>query len=103
MKKTVLKFIDEFTNKGRWPQVIESFTSGNCYWFAYILKARFPEGEIVYDEIINHFGFLLEDTIYDITGIVTDKYNWENWRDVYYRDRLHGRRIVRDCILKGDE
>lgn len=103
MKKTVLKFIDEFTNKGRWPQVIESFTSGNCYWFAYILKARFPKGEIVYDEIVNHFGFLLENTVYDVTGIVTDKYNWENWRDVYCRDRLHGQRIIRDCILKGDE
>lgn len=99
-KNLVLNFIDEFTNRGTWPQVIDSFTRGNCYWFAYILKGRFPEGTIVYDEIMNHFGFLLDNNIYDITGVVTNKYDWDTWENAYNRDELRGKRIIRDCILK---
>ena len=93
----VLKFIDKFN---RWDQVIECFTNGNCYWFAYILVGRFPSGTIVYDEIENHFGCLIDDKVYDITGDVTKCYNWETWQEVYLRDPLHGKRILRDCILK---
>ena len=98
----VLKFIDKFNNKRRWDQVIECFTCGNCYWFAYILVGRFPSGTIVYDEIDNHFGCLIDDKVYDITGDVTKCYNWEVWEEVYLRDPLHGKRIVRDCILKEE-
>ena len=93
----VLKFINKFN---RWDQVIECFTNGNCYWFAYILVGRFPSGTIVYDEIENHFGCLIDDKVYDITGDVTKCYNWETWQEVYLRDPLHGKRILRDCILK---
>ena len=99
-KSIVINFINEFSNKGQWPQVIECFTCGNCYWFAYILHGRFPYGAIAYDEVANHFGCMINDAVYDITGDVTDKYYWEPWGEVYNRDPIHGARIIRDCIDK---
>ena len=95
---TVRNFIREFSNMG--PDVIHCFTSGNCYWFAAILKLRFPEGDIMYDEIENHFGFQYSDKTYDITGDVTNIYRWEPWQNVFLRDPIHGKRIEKDCILK---
>lgn len=95
METTILNFIKHFQTS---PDVITCFTNGNCYWFSFILSGRFPEGEVMYDSIINHFGYRINNRIYDITGDVTNKYNWEIWADVYLRDRLHGNRIFRDCI-----
>ena len=102
MEKTVLAFISEFTNKGQWQEVITSFTCGNCYWFAWILQGRFFNSNvtIVYDEIANHFGCAIDNKVYDITGDVTNNYNWDNWSEVYLRDPLLGDRIIRDCVLK---
>ena len=34
------------------------WTSGNCYYFALILKGRFRKGKIVYDVIDGHFLYL---------------------------------------------
>ena len=103
-KDTVLNFIEKFNNRGNWKQVVECFTCGNCFWFAYILHGRFnmagSTAVIVYDEVENHFGCRIGDEVYDITGLVTNQYEWEPWEEVYNRDHLHGRRIIRDCILK---
>lgn len=55
MMDEVLDFILRFTNNGKWNSVIESFTCGCCYWFAYILSVRFPNAIIMYDPVINHF------------------------------------------------
>ena len=33
----------------------QRYLNGLCYWFAYMLKGRFPDGEIWYDQISNHF------------------------------------------------
>ena len=98
MKKTVLKFIANFQNDG----TIETFTRGCCYWFAYILHERFPDSFITYDEIINHFGCYIDGVVYDITGDVSDKYNWVFWDTIESQDpKLHSI-IVRDCVLKVD-
>lgn len=103
-KDTVLNFIEKFNNRGDWKQVVECFTCGNCFWFAYILHGRFnmagSTASLVYDEVENHFGCKIGNDVYDITGIVTNQYNWEPWEEVYVRDPLHGARIVRDCIVK---
>lgn len=100
----VLQFIDQFNGKGKWNQVIECFTCGNCYWFAHILHDRFVGFDhyvaIVYDDIDNHFGCQIDDEVYDITGIVTKQYNWELWSTIKERDSLHASHIERDCILK---
>ena len=106
MHNDVLTFIKHFSSYG--PGVINCFANGNCYWFAAILRDRFTKElpphapkvrcHIMYDEVINHFGCLIGDKIYDISGDVTDKYHWEDWDNVRLRDNKHAKRIRRDCI-----
>ena len=76
----------------------EVFTCGCCFWAAFMLCKRFEDlgAELVYDEIANHFGTRISNRIFDITGDVTDKYNWKLWNDIC--DELLKQRIVRDCI-----
>lgn len=78
------------------------FTSGCCFWFAVILEVRFS-GTIVYDEVMNHFGTRIGDRVFDITGDVTDKYNWVPWDSIISSDVLHAGRIIRDCVLFENE
>ena len=101
----VMRFIARFTQCGRNQGVIEAFTSGCCYWFAYILLERFydidawnEDVELMYDQVENHFGCRIDGVVYDITGDVTDKYNWETWISVVNKDELHAERIIRDCV-----
>ena len=77
----------------------EVFTNGCCYWFANILYHRFLNtgATIMYDEVINHFGTMIGNKIYDITGDVTDKYNWVSWDSIH--DTALKSRIIRDCIM----
>ena len=98
MQKEIMEFIAHFTFGGRYDQVIDSFTCGNCYWFAKILYERFKEQtpEIVYDVAANHFGTAIRGHIYDITGEVTDKYVWIDWER--YDDESHKERIVKNCV-----
>ena len=98
----VIEFINHFTFNGKYKQVIESFTCGNCYWFAFILKERFAvhDAYIVYDDIANHFGCYIDGRVYDITGNITDDYVWTDWDVMYDIDPVHYKRIVRDCVLQ---
>ena len=74
------------------------FTNGCCYWFAFILAERFFwEARIMYDQVANHFGTEIRGRVYDITGDVTESYNWEPWDDV--EDTMLKDRIKRDCIM----
>lgn len=77
----------------------EVFTSGCCYWFAFVLLTRFAdEGAVImYDEICNHYGTRINGRVYDITGDVTDDYFWIEWGDL--DDEIHKERIIRDCIM----
>ena len=106
----VMKFINDFTNNGKKKELIDTYTNGYCYWFAHMLAdwALFQKERlnfqiyIVYAEIENHFGCLINGRVYDVTGDVTDKYNWQEWTKFYHRDELLGARIVRDCIRKDE-
>lgn len=89
----VSRFIKRFHD---YTDVDSVFTNGCCYWFAYIIKGRFDEAKIMYDSINNHFGTMINDRVYDVTGDVTDKYSWEPWEN--FDDELEKSRIVRDCI-----
>jgi hypothetical protein len=106
MKSTVLKFIDEFTGKGNKEQVIDCFMNGCCYWFAHILAHRFHDLEcirtrcIMYAPVENHFGCVVEDGIYDITGDVTDKYEWVEWPAFAKKEPNVAANITRACIRK---
>lgn len=93
MKNTVTEFI-----KRRFPDDC-SWTTGNCYFFAVILKARFPKGEIYYDVIDGHFVFKLNDTFYDHTGLIfvntSDIVLWDKFKEY---DEGRYKAIVRGCI-----
>lgn len=94
----ILNFIRQFQDLG----ATNCFSNGMCYWFAVILKERFEDGLIVYNQIDNHFAVLLYDTfrVYDITGDVSDKCEWEDFEFLSYADELLYNRLLRDCVYK---
>lgn len=47
-----------------------NWQNGNCYYFARILKDRFPDGEIVYCIIEGHFIFQYKNKYYDSRGLL---------------------------------
>lgn len=94
MKNEVLEFIHRrFKNDCNW-------VTGNCYFFAIILKSRFPKGRVFYDVIYGHFVFQYQNQYYDWTGLykLTDGIlvAWDEF-DTY--DSLLKQRIIRDCIM----
>ena len=101
----VLMFIGRFSTDGRnvRQQVVDCFTCGCCYWFARILEERFHsqyKTAIVVDYVANHFATMIGDRVYDITGDVTDGYNWQPWDDwTACKDATTYKRIVEDCIM----
>ena len=96
--KDVLGYISRFTRCGEYPQVIEAFTCGCCYWFAKILHLRFPVSEIVYEPVANHFAAKINGRVYDITGDVTDQGQWELWSE-YELGSSFREGIVKECIM----
>lgn len=79
--------------------------TGNCYYFARILKMRF-KGEIWYDLVEGHFLFRHDDNFYDWTGL-RQEYNFDKpetidnlvkWSTYKKIDPIHYKRIVRDVI-----
>lgn len=75
------------------------FTSGACYWFAYILYRRFIRNGAVlmYSSANDYFGTKIYGKVYDITGDVTDKYDWKPWLE--FGDGTKRERIIRDFIM----
>lgn len=92
----VTDFISRFHE---YKEIDDVFTNGCCYWFAFILVERFKNynAQLVYDQVVNHFGAQIGNCVYDITGDVTNQYNWEEWRTL--DDVLLVSRINRDCIM----
>lgn len=99
MKDEVLEFINRRFNN---PEVIKSFTNGDCYYFAHILKIRFGIGRIVYNEVDNHFGYLSHNKIYDITGIICENFSddnlWQDWIFYMSNEPSNAKRIINDCV-----
>lgn len=62
----ILRFINLFGDTR------EVFLNGMCYWFAYILQARFG-GETFYDQLDGHFVQKIAERLYDASGDVTDE------------------------------
>lgn len=90
------KFIALFGNDDR-------YMNGLCYWFVYILKGRFPSGEIWYDQIENHFYYVMDDVTYDVRGKVVLPSTAMRWSGYEVYDELDYQRVVKYCILKeGD-
>ena len=74
---------------------------GNCYYFAVILKARFPDGTICYDVIDGHFVFEYENKKYDWSGVISnDKaHYYVKWDDFHSYDELQKSRIIEHCVM----
>ncbi len=101
----IKKFIKGVTNYGTGDEIIGCFTEGYCFWFAYILKARFPHGEIYYFPIYNHFVYKAFNRIFDITGDCTASYDTSQmipWVEYQTKElgSSHLDRLIDDCILK---
>ena len=95
MNNQVIDFIKKrFTQDCNW-------ISGNCYYFAIILKTRFPQAIIWYDVIYGHFFVNIDGHDYDWTGEIqrrSDGY-CVKWEDMDKYDENVKNRIVRDCVL----
>lgn len=94
MMNEILNFI-----KRRFPEDC-NWKNGNCYFFAVILKARFPEGEIFYETVLGHFLFKLNGVYYDHDGVFPEAdirlaVPWDSFEEY---DSLRRGRIIRDCI-----
>lgn len=89
----------EFINR-RWKKDA-NWLNGNCYYFALILKDRFPKGRIWYDVIYGHFIFELKGRFYDFSGeiAVPGGAYCIPWDEMEAYDKLLYKRIIRDCIL----
>ncbi len=93
MNDEVLEFIQRrFKDDCKW-------TTGNCYYFAIILKDRFPEGKIFYDVIYGHYVFQYKNEYYDWTGIINPLGYLVEWDKFDEYDSLLKKRIIRDCIM----
>lgn len=63
------------------------FTTGACWYYAYILKNIFPEGEVYLGDIsVGHVIFKYKNEYYDVNG----KYNLQNTENFYLDDDLRG-------------
>lgn len=97
MKEQILDFI-----RRRW-RADCNWVSGNCYWFAHILLGRFPQLELYYYPIDNHF--VVGDgtgAYYDWTGVVDQSlYSGAPllWSEMDNYDTNVKNRVIRDCIL----
>lgn len=94
-KEMVLNFIRRFTEHDRNGDVSDLFLNGCCYWFARILSDRF-HGVIVYDPVRNHFATQIAARFYDITGEITEGYEFIPWD--MYEDTVHKQRLTKQCI-----
>lgn len=90
MEQEVLAFIDEFKS------ATKLFMEGKCYWFAVILKERFS-GQLYYDPIWNHWACLINDKLYDVTGIIQEGM-FSPWPGVFIDDTTYYNRLVNQCI-----
>ena len=104
IEPNVTSFISKFLQAGAETKTVDTFTRGCCYWFAVILQVRFnaEDATLMYDEITNHFGTRINERVYDISGYVTEKYDWQTWDEFAVKDEALVRRIIRDCMIMED-
>lgn len=93
MRNEILKFSEKF-------KAID-WQSGNCYYFAVMLAARFG-GEVAYNVVDGHFCTLIDGYYYDSLGLCFYSVNDGTtilWKDFADYDSLQMKRIERDVIF----
>ena len=94
MQEQILEFLNR-----RFPKNTGTWTNGNCYWLAFILKEAFG-CEIYYLPIQGHFIAKDKDNIYyDQNGVVELEEEALSWDRLEQEDSLWYDCIVRDCVL----
>ena len=93
MRDEILKFAEKF-------KAID-WQSGNCYYFAVMLAARFC-GDVAYNVVDGHFCCKIDGYYYDSLGLCF--YNDNDgqtilWKDFADYDSLQMKRIERDVIF----
>ncbi len=84
----------------RFSKEVCGWTHYNCYYFAQILKHRFPKVTILYLPIENHFVCKYGNYYYDLYGRHDNlKETPKIWEDYWKEDQLHYDRIIRDCVI----
>lgn len=92
MKEQIFDFITRrFSQNCHW-------LDGNCYYFAVILKNRFPSGTIYYDVIYSHFVFGLNGCFYDWSGEIEPQGKLVEWDKFGEYDELVKQRVIKACI-----
>lgn len=71
----------------------------NCYYFALILKDRFPGGYICYDVVNGHFSYYYDGHYYDHRGRFNPDGFIVKWDAFDEYDSIQKVRIVRDCLM----
>lgn len=112
----VENFITRFFARTQFADIVTSrhpFLSGNCYWFAVILKERFKNylPTIWYDSLNNHFYTCICGILYDAKGafipehnLTIDEYSaFYIWEDYKKFDPIHAKRITKQCITFEEE
>ena len=92
MKSEILDFI-----KRRWA-IDSNFCTGNCLWFATILKIRFPTLKIYYLPIEGHFIAGKDNTYYDWSGELELKEVPILFDYIKEKDPLWYSHLIRDCF-----
>ena len=94
MKENILEFIHR-----RFPEDTGTWTNGNCYWLAFILKEAF-NCNIYYLPIGGHFVAKDdEDNYYDYTGIVYPEKPIIEFAKLKEEDIEWYNRLIRDCVM----
>lgn len=80
-----------------------NWTTGNCYWYAQILQIRFPQLDIYYQPINNHWiaGNKNLNIYADWDGIYTFTELQEKpilWTEYVKLDFRHALRLIKQCI-----
>ena len=96
MVEQITNFINRFRILSKTDEIVDVFTSGCCYWFAFILANRFS-GTVMFDPVASHFVAEIGGDLYDVTGNVTAIYNVVPWDS--YPDETHKKRIEEYCVL----
>jgi hypothetical protein len=76
-----------------------NWTGGNCYYFALILKDRFPKGKIVYEVIDGHFMLLYRGHLYDFKGKHEKKGKFVDWETFDEYDANIKRKVIKGCLM----
>lgn len=77
-----------------------NWLDGNCYYFAIILKDRFPEAIIYYEVIYCHFVVKISGYYYDWSGLLenVDEQHLVPWCAFEVYDAIQYKRVIQDCI-----